>query len=301
MPYSPTFKQLKYLCTLAKHRHFGKAAEACFVSQSTLSAAIMELEQNLGVILVERNNKGAQLTAIGRSITEMSGRILTSVDDLVTLAGASHPAFTTEMRLGVIPTIAPFVLPKILNLMRKDHPDFKLFIREELSEHLIQELYAGELDVLLLALPYPAKNVLTQHLFYDNFVLAYQQDHKVKSIKQLRTSHLQDQDLLLLEDGHCLRTHAVDACKLKSDKLNIPYQATSLNTLVQMVANNIGITLLPQMAVDANIHNGTDIATKNFHENDVWRSIGLMWRSKSPRQSEFLEFGELIKRYFDVQ
>ena len=298
MAYSPTLKQLKYLCTLAKYKHFGKAAQACFVSQSTLSAAILELEQNLGITLLERNNKGTQLTTIGRNITEMASHILTAVDDLVSVASAAHPAFTTDMRLGVIPTIAPFVLPKILNLMRKQYPDFKLFIREELSDRLIDELYAGELDVLLLALPYPADNVFTEHLFYDDFVLAYQQNHSIGKLKKLSTKDLKEQKLLLLEDGHCLRTHAIDACQLKSDTINIPYQATSLNTLVQMVANNIGITLLPQMAVDANIHNGTNIETKVFNEEQVWRSIGLMWRNKSPRQNEFLELGQLIRENF---
>lgn len=296
MIHTPTLKQLRYLCAVAEHRHFGKAAEACFISQSTLSAGIAELEDILGTCLVERDKKHVRLTAIGRDITARAHTILTAAEDLVFAAEASREPFSLEMRLGVIPTVAPFVLPKMLKLIRKRFPEFKLFIREELSGHLVEELNAGELDVLLMALPYPAKNTEQLHLFYDDFVLAYDKGHPLATKPSLATADLHDQDLLLLEDGHCLRDHAMDACKLHSDEINIPYQATSLNTIIQMVANDIGITILPKMAVDSNILRGTSVKYRCFDEAKIWRSIGLVWRSKSPRDEEFRLLGEMIQQ-----
>jgi len=290
----PTLKQLKYLCSVADHRHFSKAAEACFVSQSTLSAGLSELEDTLGVCLVERDKKNVRLTPIGREITDRAKSILTSTEDLVSVANSAREPFTMEMHLGVIPTIAPFVLPKMLKYIRKQHPDFKLYIREDLSGHLVDELHSGKLDVLLLALPYPAEGVKEQHLFYDDFLLAYEKHHEISKTKKLLTKDIQKQDLLLLEDGHCLRNHALEACKLHSDKIHIPYQATSLNTIIQMVANDIGITILPKMAIDANILHGTDVEAKAFNEAKIWRSIGLMWRKNSPRLKEFESLGEMI-------
>lgn len=293
----PTLKQLKYLCAVAEHCHFGKAAEACFVSQSTLSAAISELEDNLGVRLIERD-KTVRLTTVGAEITERAQAILAASQDLVSAAGAAREPFSVEMHMGVIPTIAPFVLPKMLKFVRKRYPAFKLFVREDLSGHLIDELHAGKIDVLLLALPYPAEGVEAQHLFYDEFLLAFEKHHSIANNKKLVTKDLQNQDLLLLEDGHCMRDHAMDACKLHTDKIRIPYHATSLNTIIQMVANNIGITILPKMAVDARILQGTNVITRKFDEDKIWRSIGLMWRNHSPRHNEFTLLGEILKSIY---
>lgn len=294
MVHTPTLKQLKYLCAVAEHRHFSKAAESCFVSQSTLSSGIHELEEILGVSLLERDKKNVRLTAVGRDITSRATDILTSAEDLVAAAHAAHEPFTTEMRLGVIPTIAPFVLPKMLKYIRKKHPQFKLYIREDLSGRLVKELHGGELDLLLLALPYPADNVTEEHLFYDEFLLAFEKHNAIAKKTKLGTDDLIDQELLLLEDGHCLRDHAMEACKIRTQDVRIPYQATSLNTIIQMVANDIGITILPKMAVESKILQGTSVSTKEFHENKVWRSIGLMWRNRSPREKEFQQLGGLI-------
>ncbi|MCG8465433.1 MAG: hydrogen peroxide-inducible genes activator [Xanthomonadales bacterium] len=290
----PTLKQLKYLCAVAEQQHFGRAAEACFVSQSTLSAAILELEDILGVALLERDNKRVRLTAVGKDITARARQILTATNDLVAAACAAHAPFSTEMRLGVIPTIAPFVLPVVLKHIRKTYPDFKLFIREDLSAHLIQALHAGELDVLLLALPYPGERLVTEHLFYDDLVVAYEKRYRLHDEDRLLVKDLKNKELLLLEDGHCLRDHAMDACKISTADVRIPYQATSLNTIIQMVANRIGITILPQMAVDAKMLRGTNVITRPFDEDNIRRSIGLMWRHKSPRQEEFQQLGQLI-------
>jgi len=294
MARQPTLKQLKYLSAVAEHGHFGNAAKACHVSQSTLSAGILELEDALGAALVERNNRQVILTTLGRDVVERGQNIMLEVDDLVALCQASAEPFSGKMRLGVIPTIAPFILPSLLKGLRKEHPEFQLFIREDLSGHLLDALHHGDLDVLLLALPYPADNVETMHLFDDEFLFACPRDHQLANAAQVHISDLKSQDLLLLEDGHCLRDHALEACKLKDSDVNIPYQATSLNTIVQMVANGIGITLLPQMALDSRILTGTGVKTRPFDENNVSRSIGLMWRRKTPRRAEFSLLGQFI-------
>ncbi|MDG2091427.1 MAG: hydrogen peroxide-inducible genes activator [Gammaproteobacteria bacterium] len=296
----PTLKQLKYFCTVADLKHFSQAAKACFVSQSTLSAGISELEQSLGVNLIDRSKKQVSLTAIGREVRARAVSILTETDDLMSVAESAHEPFTTEMRLGVIPTIAPFLLPKILKALRKRYPKFKLYIREDQSGNLLSDLNAGELDILLLALPYPAEGVTNQHLFYDELVLACNKGSEFSSAKKLTTHELKDTDLLLLEEGHCLRDHVLEACKLKNSDINVPYYATSLNTVIQMVANDIGISILPKMAVDAKILRGTTVETHAFIDKKVRRSIGLMWRSRSPRQAEFSQVGELISECMDI-
>ena len=293
MSHKPTLKQLKYLCAVVEYKHFGKAAKSCFVSQSTLSSGLAELEENLGITLIERDN-GVRLTAIGRDIYQRAHDILNSTDDLVSVASAAKAPFSTELRLGVIPTVAPFILPTMLSYIRKLHPEFKIYVREALSKHLINDLQDGRLDVLLLALPFPADHIQTEHLFYDEFLLAYPPNHKLATNKILKVEDILNEDLLLLEDGHCIRDHALDACRMKAKDLQLPYQATSLNTIVQMVANNMGITILPKMAVEANILRGTDVGTNEFSEKNIRRSIGLMWRNKSPRQEEFESLGQMV-------
>ncbi len=295
MARQPTLKQLRYLLAVSEHGHFGQAAKACHVSQSTLSAGLMELEDALGVALVERNNRQVILTALGADVVQRARDILLEVDDLQAVCQASAEPFTGKMRLGVIPTIAPFILPGLLKRLRRQHPDFQLFIREDLSGHLVDALQHGELDVLLLALPYPAENTATMHLFDDEFLFACPKTHPVPGKGKMSTGDLREQDLLLLEDGHCLRDHALEACSLKDSEVSIPYQATSLNTIVQMVANGIGVTLLPQMAVDAKILMGTDVHVSPFKEKNISRSIGLMWRKKTPRVADFRALGEFIQ------
>jgi len=296
MAHLPTLKQLRYLCALAKTRHFGNAAKACHVSQSTLSAGIHELETNLGVVLVERSNKRVILTPLGEEFIGRSQDLLNDVEDLVGLCDASRELFSGKMRLGVIPTIAPFMLPGLLNNLRKKHPRFQLYIREDLSANLVDALHTGELDILLLALPYPMEGVEEMPLFDEQFLLCYPRSHPLGEREALHTADLQGQDLLLLEDGHCLRDHALQACKLKNDQVSVPYSATSLNTIVQMVANNIGITLLPEMALKARILSGTHARTRAFSEAGVDRSIGLAWRKKTPRHTEYRALGEFIQQ-----
>ncbi len=294
MAHRPTLKQLNYLCAVAKHRHFGQAAKSCHVSQPTLSAGVAELEDNLGVTLVERDNKSVFLTDIGQSIVARAQRVLTNVDDLVALAESAGKPFTGSLHLGVIPTIAPFLLPQFLPRFRKKYPDCQLFIREDLSGNLVERLRDGELDVVLFALPYPSEGLEVEHLFNDEFLLAYYEQHPLATKTPLVSADLQGRDVLLLEDGHCLRDHALEACRLSERDVTAPYQATSLNTIVQMVANQIGVTLLPKMALDGKILSGTQVKTRPFDKETVQRSIGLAWRKHSPRREEFLLLGEFI-------
>lgn len=294
MIHQPTLKQLRYLSAVAEHRHFGHAAKACHISQSTLSAGIQELEQNLDVALVERGHKQVLLTPIGEEVVSRSRRILTSVDELITLCDIESQPLGGRMRLGVIPTIAPYLLPRLLEGLRQRYPGFQLFIREDLSDHLVDALHRGELDVLLLALPFPAEQTETTVLFQDTFRLACPAEHPLLTNTRVKTADLKGQDLLLLEEGHCLRSHALEACKLRDLDLAVPYQATSLHTLVQMVANGIGITLLPAMALEANILMGTRVEVRDF-DQPVKRDIGLMWRRRTARKEEFEFLAEAIR------
>ena len=295
MSRQPTLKQLKYLCAIAEHQHFGHAAKACHVSQSTLSASIVELEDALSASLVERNNRNVLLTSLGLEVVDRARNVLTDVDDLVALCDASREPFQGKIRLGVIPTIAPFVLPQLLNALRRLHPDCTLFVREDLSQVLVNALQVGDLDVLLLALPFPVDNVDTLALFDDPFYLATLPNSRLAMTTDLKTSDLAGSEMLLLEEGHCLRDHALEACKLREQDIRVPYQATSLTTIVQMVANGIGATLLPEMATEAGITEGTGLILKAFDEDDVSRNIGLMWRKKTPRKQEFGLLGDFIK------
>lgn len=292
----PTIKQLRYLCAVVEHGHFGRAARACHVSQSTLSAGILELEEVLAASLLERNNRSLVLTALGEEVVERARGLLLDVEDLVALCQASTEPLSGRLRLGVIPTIAPFLLPGLLKSLRKDYAEFTPFIREDLTEHLIEALHRGELDILLLALPVAAEGVDTMYLFDDPFYLASPSDHPLAAQTDLATSSLQGQELLLLEDGHCLREHALEACKLRGREYTVPYQATSLTTVVQMVASGIGITLVPGMAVKAGALAMADVVVTPFADAAVKRDIGLMWRKKTPRQTEFRLLGDYIMR-----
>lgn len=293
----PTVKQLRYLCAVVEHGHFGRAARACHVSQSTLSAGILELEEVLGVSLLERNNRTLVLTALGEEVVSRARGLLLDVEDLVALCQASGDPLSGRLRLGVIPTIAPFLLPRLLKSLRKDYPAFTPFIREDLTEALIEALHRGELDLLLLALPYDAEGVETMHLFDDSFLLASPLDHRLSKSTGLQIEDLVGQDLLLLEDGHCLRDHALEACKLRSSEYTVPYQATSLTTVVQMVASGIGVTLIPAMAQDNGVLSSSEVCVTPFEGNEVSRQIGLMWRRKTPRQTEFRMLGNYITQH----
>lgn len=289
----PSNKQLMYLTALAEHRHFGKAAQVCFVSQSALSTGINELERNLGVTLFERGST-ILLTPVGAQLVEQAQDVLNQLDHFVEHAKQSQGEFQSDLRFGVIPTIAPFLLPKILKSMRQKYQSNKLYIREDLSPNLLDMLGKGDLDVLLFALPYDTAGFETLELFDDELVLCLPADHKLSVKQEVSIADIKNQDILLLEDGHCLREQSLTACNLNTNDISIPYQATSLNTLVQMVVNNIGITLLPKMAANANITHDTDAQIRHLSTKNVSRKIAMVWRKNSPRASEYQQLGELI-------
>jgi LysR family hydrogen peroxide-inducible transcriptional activator len=293
----PSLKQLKYLCAVAEHRHFSKAAEACHVTQSTLSAGIQELESQLGVTIFERNKKNVLITQVGEQVLRQARLLLGNAEDLVAIARASQAPLSGDLRLGVIPTIGPFLLPKMLSDLRADYPELKLFLKEGLSADLFVRLQQGELDLVLLALPYSLPDMRVESLFRDDFELLLPPGHPLKKVPVVQQRQLQGEKLLLLEEGHCLRDHALEACKLESAQLDLVYQGTSLHTLVEMVANGLGVTLLPDIAVKAGILGKTGLEIKSFKDDKVAREIGLAWRETDPRQQDYLALAGFIRSW----
>jgi LysR family hydrogen peroxide-inducible transcriptional activator len=294
---TPSIKQLKYLCAVAEHKHFSKAAEACHVTQSTLSAAIQELESQLGVVIFERSKKNVLITPLGERLLHQARIILGDVEDFVSLAKSHDEALAGEIRLGVIPTIGPFLLPHLLADLRKRYTKLKLFLKEDLSAQLVQRLQQGDLDLIILAFPYATPDMETLTLFRDEFLLCLPQGHALEKSKHVRQQQLRGEKLLLLEEGHCLRDHALEACKLESADTDLVYQGTSLHTLVQMVANGLGVTLLPAMAVEADVLGETHLPLKHFGNENVSREIGMAWRKSDPRREDYRLLAEFIREH----
>lgn len=283
----PTIKQLQYLTTLYEHGHFGRAADACFVTQSTLSAGLRELELALDATLVERTKRVVRFTPLGEKVARKAYNVLREVTEISQLARAAGRPLSGELRLGVIPTIAPFFLPKVLPALRRSYPDLKLYLREEMSHVACDALMRGQLDCVLLALPYGCGDVQTAELFDDELVAALHETNELKLPDEVSPDDLDSDHLLLLEDGHCLRNHALAACDRPQLRGERAILGTSLHTLVQMVDNELGVTLLPRMAVDAGILDGTRIVTRPLKSDHARRTIALAWRRKSPREDEF--------------
>ena len=295
----PTLRQLRYLVALADHLHFGRAAEACLATQSTLSAGLRELEAVLGVTLVERTRRRVLLTPPGHQVVARARRLLADAEELTELARAAAQPLSGPLRLGVIPTIGPYLLPRVLPALRAAHPALRLYLREDLSAPLLARLLAGDLDLLMLALPYPADGIETGVLFDDPFVLACRPGHKLAEGDTVSGADLAGAELLLLEEGHCLREHALAACRLSAWRGSggrEDVSATSLTTLVQMVAGGLGVTLLPWLAVEAGMLTGTGLVTRPLAGDAPPRAIGLVWRTSSPRRRDYLLLGDEIRR-----
>ncbi|HNP64893.1 MAG TPA: hydrogen peroxide-inducible genes activator [Woeseiaceae bacterium] len=289
----PTLKQLRYFVALTEEEHFGRAAEACFVSQSAFSNAIRELESTLDADLVDRTSRNVTITATGQSIATMARLVLRDVESLVELARGDPEPLCGELRLGVIPTIAPFLLPGTLPKLRKDYPSLKLLLIEDQTQRIYERLMEGELDVLLLALPWEMHGVDTTELFRDNFQLAYRQGTKRVDPANYRFNRLNADSVLLLEDGHCLRDHALQACKIRNTQKVSRFGASSLLTLIEMVDADLGITFLPEMAAGSSLLRHTRVRLQPLRE-DSYRTIGLAWRKGSRRGHEF----QLLGNYF---
>ena len=283
----PTIKQLQDLTALQQHGHFGKAADACFVTQSTLSSSLRELEMLLGTTLVERTRRVVRFTPLGERIALKAHMVLREAEELAGIAQASGQPLTGELRLGVIPTIAPFLLPKVLPKLRDRYPDLKLYLREETSGLACEALARGQLDCVLLALPYFCGDVASVKLFDDAFTVAFHESEPPGHLPRVPPEAIDEQRLLLLEDGHCLKDQALAACNRPELRAEAKILGTSLHTLVQMVDNRLGLTLLPQMAVDAGILANTHVVSRPLAGEHASREIAMVWRTSSPRGEEF--------------
>ena len=282
----PTIKQLQYLVALRRYGHFGKAAEASFVTQSTLSAGLRELEALLGVTLVERTRRLVRFTALGEKIADKALLVLREAEELAELARAEGKPLHGELRMGVIPTIAPFLLPAMLPRLRSQWPNLKLYLREETSQAACDALHRGQLDCVLLALPYGCGDVDNAILFEDRLFVAYPRG-EAPNDKMVDVDSIDENRLLLLEDGHCLKDHALSACNRPELRAHAAMMGTSLHTLVQMVDNGLGLTFIPAMAIEAGLLEGTQVDAKPLRSDHGFRRIALIWRRSSPRENEF--------------
>ncbi len=300
MNHHPTTKQLQCLVMLDEYQHFGQAAKACHISQSAFSIAIKELENKLGVQLVDRTNKQIVFTDVGANIVRQARLCLSELDTLMTLASGTHEPLHGKVMLGVIPSIAPFVLPTFVPEITRAYPHLQLYLREDKTHIVHEELLAGKLDVILIALPFELKGVETITLFDDPFLLAFHQHSKwLEHIKEpFNINDLPKESLLLLDDGHCLRDHALEACQLRSLDQISRFAATSLQTLLQMVASDLGVTFIPEMAKDSLMVKDSNIELLALPRH-INRQIGLAWRKGSSRTEEFKLLGEMITACMD--
>ncbi|MCU0728561.1 MAG: LysR substrate-binding domain-containing protein [Sphingopyxis sp.] len=296
--YLPTLKQLHYLTALREHGHFGRAADACYVTQSTLSAGIRELESLLGILLVERTRRVVRFTPLGDRIVERAHRVLREAEELAEMASAAGAPLTGELRMSVIPTIAPFLLPTLLPHLRAARPDLKLFLREETSQAACDTLHHGNADCVLLALPYACGDVEHAVLFHDQLLLAMPAALAGDADKRVNPADIDADQLLLLEDGHCLKEHALAACSRPELRAGARMMGTSLHTLVQMVDNGLGMTMVPQMAVDAGLLAPTTLVTRPLASDSDSRAIALVWRRNSPREREFTMLADILRQHW---
>ncbi|KQN81573.1 LysR family transcriptional regulator [Sphingomonas sp. Leaf67] len=291
--YLPTLKQLQYLVALHDAGHFGRAAEASFVTQSTLSAGIRELETLIGVVLVERTRRVVRFTPLGESIVLKARKVLREAEELTDMARAAGRPLSGEMRMSVIPTIAPFLLPRLLPRLRRDYPDLKLFLREEPSAAACEGLHHGRTDCVLLALPYGCGEVEVAPLFEDRLLLAVPGNDSGDTAP-LVADDIDPERLLLLEDGHCLKDHALRACEQPEVRGQAMMMGTSLHTIVQMIDNGLGTTMLPQMAIDAGILEHTGVTARPIESKNAQRRIALVWRRASPRERDFRLLADVL-------
>jgi LysR family hydrogen peroxide-inducible transcriptional activator len=294
----PTLRQLQYLKLLAEHGSFGRAADAAHVTQPTLSAGVQELEKVLGGPVVDRARSGVILTAIGEVALSRATTILNEAEEMVQSArNAGHP-LTGRFRLGVIPTVAPYLLPKALPLLRARFPKLRLYLREDLTSRLIALLKAGQLDAALIALPYDMAGLAHAHVSNDELLAALPSTHPLAHEVEAPPSALETDDLILLEDGHCLRDHALAACGLRPPRATgeeEAFAATSLPTLVQMVGSGLGVTLLPAMAVAAGLADTADVSVMPLKADHPSREIVVAWRAGSSRAAEGRLLAETLR------
>ena len=288
-----TLKQLRYLTALAEHRHFGRAADACAVTQPALSMQIRALEKDLGVVLVERRHGDVTLTQTGLELARRGETMLAAAQDLVDVARLRSGPLSGGLALGIIPTLAPYVLPRVLPLLQQQFPDVRIELRETQTKTLVDELMRGSLDVLMLALPILEADIATIALFDDPFLLAVPSNDPRPQGTIVAADDIDLAKLILLEEGHCLRDQALAFCAGDRRDRSFGLGATSLATVLQMVANGYGITLMPEVAVDVEARDRR-VKLLRFAPPKPKRTIGLAWRPSSPRRSDFVALGEIV-------
>lgn len=289
-----TLRQLRYLGALAEHRHFGRAAEACSVTQPALSMQIRELEQQLGVDLVERRSGEVALTDIGVEVARRADDVLTATRDLTDFARHRGKLLTGRLQLGIIPSLAPYVLPKILPVLQQRYPELRVELRETQTKPLLEELTHGQLDVVMLALPVDGAEIESIRLFDDTFLLAVPASDPRRTRARVAADDIDQERLILLEEGHCLRDQALAYCATARRNAPMGFGATSLATVMQMVANGYGVTLVPKVAVDVEVRDER-VKLLRFAAPEPGRTIGLAWRRTSPRKVDFVALGEVVK------
>ena len=288
----PSLKQIEYLAALDEECHFSRAADLCNVTPSTLSAGIRDMESVLDVILAERTKRSVLMTPVGHQTAERGRQLLRDAEEIMTLAAATKKApLTGDLHLGVIPTIGPFLLSRVLPALWRKYPELRLYLHEEQTDDLLEKLRRGDIDVALIALPYDVEDFETRFLFEDFFHFACSATHPLAAKEKIDPDDLDNSGLLLLQDGHCLRGHALDACGHEQHEHRGAFAATSLYTLVQMVAANMGVTLLPQLATDGGISQIAPITLVPLATPSS-RHIGLVWRRSTHRESEFELLGQ---------
>ena len=290
-----SLRQLRYLESLAETRHFCHAAESCAVSQPALSMQIKELEDELKLSLVERRKSGIEFTEQGEEIARRARTILASVRDLLDYAKHRDQILSGSLKLGAIPSIAPYLMPAALPELQRRFSTLNLQLRETLTENLVRELLSGDLDLILVALPIDDPEIETLYLFDDKFIFAAKASEDNRRTKYATPMMLANERLLLLEEGHCLRDQALSFCRLVTPETRNSFGASSLATIVQMVANGYGVTLLPEMAIASETHHRGDIRLLHFDTPEPKREIGLAWRKTSPRKADFIQFAAMLR------
>ena len=288
-------RDLKYLVALADHTHFGRAAAACFVSQPTLSTQMKKLEDELGVALVERAPRKVMLTPVGREIADRARHVVDEVEQMREVARRSQDPEAGTVRLGLFPTLGPYLLPHVVPRIRARFPRLELLLVEEKSPGIIARLRSGKLDVGLLALPVHDDQLHAEFLFEEPFLLAVPETHPLAERESLSLKELSKERLLLLEDGHCLRDQALDVCELAGASEMTDFQATSLETLRQMVAANVGVTLLPMLAVKPPVARSHDIHLLGFRDSQPSRQIAMVWRKSSAMHDFLLQLAQVFR------
>lgn len=288
-----TLKQFRYFEALAREGHFGRAAEACAISQPALSMQIKELEETLGADLFERSARQLRLTGFGEAFAMRVRDVLRSVDELSEFARVAQGNFLSQLRIGIIPTIAPYLLPKIIGNLTYQYPSLDIQIRETQTEKLMQELEAGRLDTAILALPISQASFSEIELFQEEFVLIRNQEDEAKPVPDIHKLH--EMRLLLLEEGHCFRDQALSFCNIKSGLPRDGLEGSSLSTLVQMVGAGIGVTLIPEMAVPVETRSAA-VSVARFSEPKPKRTIGMIWRRTNPMFEQLTKVAEIVKR-----